>query len=132
VSNNIPSDLKYTKSHEWVRQVQNGAIEIGITDHAQSALGDLVFVEVPDIGRALKAGEACAVVESVKAASDVYSPLAGKVIANNGALAGKPELLNEDPYGAGWLFRLEAGASANAGSLMSASAYETFLAEESK
>jgi len=132
VSNNIPSDLKYTKSHEWVRQVQNGAIEIGITDHAQSALGDLVFVEVPDIGRALKAGEACAVVESVKAASDVYSPLAGKVIANNGALAGKPELLNEDPYGAGWLFRLETGASANAGSLMSASAYETFLAEESK
>ena len=132
MSNNIPSDLKYTKSHEWVRQVQNGAIEIGITDHAQSALGDLVFVEVPDIGRALKAGEACAVVESVKAASDVYSPLAGKVIANNGALAGKPELLNEDPYGAGWLFRLETGASANAGSLMSASAYETFLAEESK
>ena len=132
MSNNIPSDLKYTKSHEWVRQAPNGAIEIGITDHAQSALGDLVFVEVPDIGRALKAGEACAVVESVKAASDVYSPLAGKVIANNGALAGKPELLNEDPYGAGWLFRLETGASANAGSLMSASAYETFLAEESK
>ena len=131
MSNNIPSDLKYTKSHEWVRQAQNGAIEIGITDHAQSALGDLVFVEVPDVGRALKAGEACAVVESVKAASDVYSPLAGKVIANNGALAGKPELLNEDPYGAGWMFRLEAGASAT-DSLMSAGAYETFLAEESK
>ena len=89
MSNNIPSDLKYTKSHEWVRQrtaAPNGAVEIGITDHAQSALGDLVFVEVPDVGRALKAGEACAVVESVKAASDVYSPLAGKVIANNGAL----------------------------------------------
>jgi glycine cleavage system H protein len=132
VSNNIPGDLKYTKSHEWVRQVQNGAIEIGITDHAQSALGDLVFVEVPDVGRALNAGEACAVVESVKAASDVYSPLAGKVIANNDALANKPELLNEDPYGAGWMFRLEAGAGANAASLMSASAYEAFLAEESK
>ena len=135
MSNNIPGDLQYTKSHEWVRQVHgeaaNGAIEIGITDHAQSALGDLVFVEVPDVGRALLAGEACAVVESVKAASDVYSPVAGKVIANNGALASKPELLNEDPYGAGWLFRLEAGASANA-SLMSASAYEAFLAEESK
>jgi glycine cleavage system H protein len=135
VSNNIPGDLQYTKSHEWVRQVHgeapNGAIEIGITDHAQSALGDLVFVEVPDVGRALSAGEACAVVESVKAASDVYSPVAGKVIANNEALASKPELLNEDPYGAGWLFRLEAGASANA-ALMSASAYETFLAEESK
>src|SRR5271163_1872436 len=111
---NIPADLKYTKSHEWVRQGQNGAVEIGITDHAQSALGDLVFVEVPEVGRALSAGEACAVVESVKAASDVYSPLAGKVVANNESLAGKPELLNEDPYGAGWLFRLETGAAANA------------------
>jgi glycine cleavage system H protein len=132
MSNNIPGDLKYTKSHEWVRQGQNGAVEIGITDHAQSALGDLVFVEVPDVGRALSAGEACAVVESVKAASDVYAPLAGKVVANNAALAGKPELLNEDPYGAGWLFRLEAGPSASASSLMSASAYASFVAEESK
>jgi glycine cleavage system H protein len=132
VSNKIPSDLKYTKSHEWVRQVKNGAIEIGITDHAQSALGDLVFVEVPDVGRSLSAGEACAVVESVKAASDVYSPLAGKVIANNAALTGKPELLNEDPYGAGWLFRLESAPAASAPSLMSSAAYESFLAEESK
>jgi glycine cleavage system H protein len=136
VSNNIPGDLKYTKSHEWVRQAHgeapNGTVEIGITDHAQGALGDLVFVEVPDVGRALQAGEACAVVESVKAASDVYSPLAGKVVANNGALSSKPELLNEDPYGAGWLFRLEINGSVNAASLMSASAYEDFLAEESK
>jgi glycine cleavage system H protein len=131
VSNNIPSDLKYTKSHEWVRQAQ-GSVEIGITDHAQSALGDLVFVEVPDVGRALSAGEACAVVESVKAASDVYSPLAGKVIANNGALSAKPELLNEDPYGAGWLFRLETSAPLDTASFMSASAYESFLVEESK
>jgi glycine cleavage system H protein len=132
MSNNVPSDLQYTKSHEWVRRAQNGALEIGITDHAQSALGDLVFVEVPDVGRALKAGEACAVVESVKAASDVYSPLAGKVIANNGALSSKPELLNEDPYGAGWLFRLEASGPLDAASFMSASAYESFLAEEAK
>ncbi len=132
MSNNIPSDLKYTKSHEWIRQAQSGALEIGITDHAQSALGDLVFVEVPDVGRVLSAGEACAVVESVKAASDVYSPVAGKVIANNGALAGKPELLNEDPYGAGWLFRLETSGPLNAAALMNASAYESFLAEESK
>jgi glycine cleavage system H protein len=132
MSNNIPSDLKYTKSHEWVRQGQNGAMEIGITDHAQSALGDLVFVEVPDVGRALNAGEACAVVESVKAASDVYSPLAGKVVANNGALASKPELLNEDPYGAGWLFRLDATGGANVSGLMSASDYEGFLAEEAE
>ena len=132
MSNNIPSDLKYTKSHEWVRQAQSGALEVGITDHAQSALGDLVFVEVPDVGRALKEGEACAVVESVKAASDVYSPLAGKVVANNSALSSKPELLNEDPYGAGWLFRLETSAPLDAASFMSASAYETFLAEEAK
>ena len=132
MSNKIPSDLKYTKSHEWVRQAENGTLEIGITDHAQSALGDLVFVEVPDLGRALSAGEACAVVESVKAASDVYSPLAGKVIANNDALIAKPELLNEDPYGAGWLFRLETSSPLNAASLMSASAYASFLAEESK
>jgi glycine cleavage system H protein len=127
---NIPSDLRYTKSHEWVRQIKGGALEIGITDHAQEALGDLVFVEVPDQGRALKAGDACAVVESVKAASDVYSPLAGTVTASNAALADKPELLNQDPYGQGWLFRLETGADTSA--LMSAAAYESFLADESK
>jgi glycine cleavage system H protein len=127
---NIPSDLRYTKSHEWVRQIKGGAVEIGITDHAQSALGDLVFVEVPDAGRTLKAGEACAVVESVKAASDVYSPLAGKVVANNTALGGKPELLNQDPYGEGWLFRLE--TAADVGALMSAAAYASYLEDESK
>lgn len=132
MSNKIPSDLKYTKSHEWVRQAENGTLEIGITDHAQSALGDLVFVEVPDVGRALSAGEACAVVESVKAASDVYSPLAGKVVANNDALSAKPELLNEDPYGAGWLFRMQGSGPLDAASFMNASAYESFLAEESK
>jgi glycine cleavage system H protein len=131
MSNSIPGDLQYTKSHEWVRQAPNGGVEIGITEHAQSALGDLVFVEVPDVGRTLKAGEACAVVESVKAASDVYSPVAGKVIANNAALAGAPELLNQDPYGAGWLFRLDASAAAGA-ALMNAAAYAAFLAEESK
>ena len=129
---NIPSDLQYTKSHEWVRQVQNGAVEIGITDHAQSALGDLVFVEVPDVGRALHAGEACAVVESVKAASDVYSPLGGKVTSSNGTLASQPELLNQDPYGAGWLFRLQTGTGTDSSALLSAAAYASFLADESK
>src|SRR5271163_1327508 len=124
---NIPADLKYTKSHEWVRPVQNGAVEIGITDHAQSALGDLVFVEVPEVGRALRMGEACAVVESVKAASDVYSPLGGSVTASNAALASQPELLNQDPYGAGWLFRLHTGGGDSA-ALMSAAAYASFLA----
>ncbi|HWX81152.1 MAG TPA: glycine cleavage system protein GcvH [Steroidobacteraceae bacterium] len=129
---NIPADLKYTKSHEWVRQAQNGAVEVGITDHAQSALGDLVFVEVPEVGRALRAGDACAVVESVKAASDVYSPVGGRVTASNAVLASQPELLNQDPYGAGWLFRLETSDSAGAAALMSAAAYESFLADESK
>ncbi len=127
---NIPTDLRYTKSHEWVRQTKAGAVEIGITDHAQEALGDLVFVETPAQGRALQAGEACAVVESVKAASDVYSPLSGTVTASNAALADKPELLNQDPYGEGWLFRLETSADTSA--LMNAAAYETFLADESK
>ena len=129
---NIPSDLRYTKSHEWVRQAQNGAVEIGITDHAQSALGDLVFVEVPDVGRALQAGEACAVVESVKAASDVYSPLGGKVTSSNGTLASQPELLNQDPYGAGWLFRLQTSTPSDSSALLSAAAYASFLADESK
>ena len=103
----IPADLRYTKSHEWVRTLPDGSVEVGITDHAQGALGDLVFVEVPEAGRVLAAGDACAVVESVKAASDVYSPLAGEVIAGNAELATQPELINQDPYGKGWILRLK-------------------------
>jgi glycine cleavage system H protein len=106
VSEQIPEDLQYTKSHEWVRSLPNGQVEIGITDHAQSSLGDLVFVEVPQLDRKVAAGEACAAVESVKAASDVYSPVAGRVVGRNEDLAKKPELLNSDPYGAGWLMRV--------------------------
>jgi len=131
---NIPSDLRYTKSHEWVRrqhgEAPNGTVEIGISDHAQSALGDLVFVEVPEAGRAVRAGEACAVVESVKAASDVYSPVSGKVIAGNAALASQPELLNQDPYGAGWLFRVQANPPLDEAALMSAADYAKYLADE--
>ena len=129
---NIPSDLRYTKSHEWVRREQNGTVAIGISDHAQSALGDLVFVEVPDVGRTVSAGEACAVVESVKAASDVYSPVSGKVIASNAALATQPELLNQDPYGAGWMFRVQPNSPPDGASLMSAADYATYLADEAK
>ncbi|HSY94768.1 MAG TPA: glycine cleavage system protein GcvH [Steroidobacteraceae bacterium] len=133
---NIPSDLRYTKSHEWVRRehgdAPNGTVTIGISDHAQSALGDLVFVEVPDVGRAVSAGEACAVVESVKAASDVYSPVSGKVIAGNAALAAQPELLNQDPYGAGWLFRVQTSSPADEAALMSAADYANYLADEAK
>jgi glycine cleavage system H protein len=133
---NIPSDLRYTKSHEWVRtargELPDGTVEIGITDHAQSALGDLVFVEVPEAGRAVNAGEASAVVESVKAASDVYSPVSGKVIASNGALAAQPELLNQDPYGSGWLFRVQTNAPIDAAALMNAAEYANYLSDEAK
>jgi glycine cleavage system H protein len=129
---NIPNDLRYTKSHEWVRAAQDGAVEVGISEHAQSALGDLVFVEVPEVGRAVKAGEACAVVESVKAASDVYSPVSGKVIASNESLASRPELLNQDPYGAGWLFRVEIDGALDSAALMSAADYAKLLADEAQ
>jgi glycine cleavage system H protein len=127
VSEQIPEDLQYTKSHEWVRALPSGQVEVGITDHAQSALGDLVFVEVPQVDRKLAVGEACAVVESVKAASDVYSPVAGRVVAHNEDLSQKPELLNSDPYGAGWLMRIELDAKAPA--LLSPSEYQQFLKE---
>jgi len=129
VSEQVPQDLQYTKSHEWVRSLPNGQVEIGITDHAQSALGDLVFVEVPQVDRKLAAGEACAVVESVKAASDVYSPVAGRVAARNEELSQKPELLNSDPYGAGWLMRIELDAKTPAAALLGAGEYQQFLKE---
>ena len=132
MSDNIPTDLHYTKSHEWVRRAEGGAVEVGISDHAQSALGDLVFVEVPEAGRTVKAGEACAVVESVKTASDVYSPVGGKVIAGNSALATQPELLNQDPYGAGWLFRVQTNEPIEDSTLLSAANYAAYLADEAK
>jgi glycine cleavage system H protein len=126
---NIPKDLQYTQSHEWIRRLGDGQVEIGITDHAQGSLGDLVFVEVPEVGRRVKAGEGCAVVESVKAASDVYSPVNGKVTASNTELASRPELLNQDPYGAGWLMRVELDPSAAGAKFLSAGDYENTLAE---
>ena len=128
---NVPAELKYTESHEWVRTLADGTIEIGITDHAQHALGDLVFVEVPEAGRAVQAGEPCAVVESVKAASDVYAPFAAEVIAGNPRLSAEPETVNAQPYGEGWLMRLRpaAGALAAAG-LMSAAQYQQLLETE--
>jgi glycine cleavage system H protein len=127
---NIPADLKYTKSHEWVRTLANGNVEVGITDHAQGALGDLVFVEVPEVGRALTKGGAAAVVESVKAASDVYSPVSGEVIANNSdALSATPELVNSDPYGQGWLFKVKPSNSGELAKLLDAKAYEKVVEE---
>ncbi|HEX7770759.1 MAG TPA: glycine cleavage system protein GcvH, partial [Dokdonella sp.] len=100
----IPGDLKFLKSHEWARVEDKGTVTVGISDHAQGLLGDLVYVELPSVGDTVKAGTACAVVESVKAASDVYAPVSGEIIAINEALPDKPETINEDAYGDGWLF----------------------------
>jgi glycine cleavage system H protein len=127
---NVPGDLRYTKSHEWVRTLPDGSVEIGISDHAQAALGDLVFVEVPETGRQVASGDAFAVVESVKAASDVYSPLAGEVLAGNDALASQPELVNQDPYGQGWIVRLKPASMAQVEALFDAARYEEHLASE--
>ncbi len=124
---NTPNELKYAKSHEWVRREADGTLTIGITDHAQNALGDLVFVEVPKVGRKLGAAESCAVVESVKAASDVYAPVAGEVIANNAALADAPETLNTDPYGAGWMWKMRPTNAADVDSLLDAAGYTATL-----
>jgi glycine cleavage system H protein len=118
----IPSDLKYTKSHEWVRQEADGTVTVGITDHAQEALGDIVFLELPDTGRTVKAGEECAVVESVKAASDIYAPIAGEVVARNDAAVDAPESVNQDAYAA-WLFKLKPSNPAELGALLDAAAY---------
>lgn len=125
----IPSDLRYTKDHEWVRERDDGSWAVGITDHAQTALGDLVFVELPETGADLSAGDACAVVESVKAASDVYSPLTGHLTETNAALEDAPELVNSDPYGEGWLFALRPESPDEIEELLSADDYERLLAE---
>jgi glycine cleavage system H protein len=125
---NIPADLSYTRTHEWVRSLGDGQLEVGITDHAQSELGDLVFVQLPEVGHNVAAQEGCAVVESVKAASDVYAPVGGVVAAVNEALVKQPELINQDPYGRGWLMRIKvAGAAAPA--LLAAADYKS-LADE--
>jgi glycine cleavage system H protein len=124
---NIPNDRKYTASHEWVSAEPDGTLTIGITDHAQAALGDLVFIELPAVGRKLAAGEACAVVESVKAASDVYAPVAGEVTATNEAAKASPELVNQDAYAA-WLWRMRPADAALAG-LLDAAAYEKSIGD---
>jgi glycine cleavage system H protein len=121
---NVPANLRYTKSHEWVEKLEDGSFRIGITDHAQDLLGDMVYVEVPQIGRSVKAAEECAVVESVKAASDVYSPLSGEIIAVNETLNDNPDTLNRDPYGEGWIFSLKPSNLSEWDSLLDANAYQ--------
>ena len=125
---NVPSELKYAATHEWVLDNGDGTVTVGISDHAQESLGDMVFVEVPEVGRSVTAEEACAVVESVKAASDVYAPVSGEVIAANEALADAPEAVNEDPYGEGWLFKVRLDGELSG--LMDADAYDAQIAEE--
>jgi glycine cleavage system H protein len=119
----IPTDLRYTETHEWVSNEEDGTIKVGITDHAQSQLGDLVYVELPEVGDRVEAGDACAVVESVKAASDVYSPVTGEITAVNEDLEDSPELVNQDAFGDGWLFALNADDAGDADKLMDAEAY---------
>jgi len=123
----LPGDLTYTKEHEWLRQEEDGSVTIGITDHAQSALGDLVYVELPEVGQDLESGGEMAVVESVKAASDVYAPLGGTITHVNEALADDPEKINADPYGDGWIVRLQ--PSGEAEETMDPNAYQAFIDE---
>jgi glycine cleavage system H protein len=128
--NNVPSDLLYTKSHEWVRRESDGTVTVGITDHAQELLGDLVFVETPEVGSNFDAGDDCAVVESVKAASDVYAPIGGEVVESNELLASAPETINAEPYGDGWIFRIKPSDAAELEELMDAEAYSEQIAAE--
>lgn len=124
---NVPADLKYIASHEWLRLEDDGTITVGITDHAQEALGDVVFVELPDVGDTIALDDEIAVVESVKAASDVYAPLSGEVVAINEALEDDPETINSDPYGDGWLYRMKADNMDDYEALMSAEEYQNEL-----
>ncbi|WP_140909308.1 glycine cleavage system protein GcvH [Cognatiluteimonas lumbrici] len=126
----IPGDLKFNKSHEWARVEGDGKVTVGISDHAQELLGDLVYVELPNVGDRIEAGNACAVVESVKAASDVYAPVTGTVVEVNAALADKPETINEDAYGDGWLFVLEVEDAEQLNEMLDPDAYAELLEED--
>ena len=125
---NVPKDLRYTESHEWVRRESDGTVSVGITDHAQEQLGDIVFVEAPQAGRKVAKGESVGVVESVKAASDIYAPIAGEVVAANADLSGAPESVNEDAYAA-WMYRMKPSNPADLDQLLDAAAYEKVAAE---
>ncbi|MGL4861066.1 MAG: glycine cleavage system protein GcvH [Enterobacteriaceae bacterium] len=127
---NLPTELRYSSSHEWVRAEGNGEYSIGITDHAQQLLGDMVFVDLPDVGDIVTCGDECAVVESVKAASDIYAPLSGEIIEINEALEATPELVNSDPYDEGWLFRIRATDETEFKELLDAADYQAAIEEE--
>ena len=127
---NIPSELKYTKTHEWARDEGDGTITVGITDHAQEQLGDLVFVDLPEEGDSVEAGDDCAVVESVKAASDIYSPVSGEIVAVNTALADSPEMVNESAFGDGWLFKVKMSDASELDNLLDADGYAEVAAAD--
>ncbi|MDX7986555.1 glycine cleavage system protein GcvH [Xenorhabdus sp. 12] len=126
----VPAELKYTESHEWVRSEGNGEYTVGITEHAQQLLGDMVFVDLPDVGTEVNSGDDCAVVESVKAASDIYAPLSGEIIAINPELEETPELVNNEPYNEGWLFRIKTTDDSGLANLLDAEGYQSLLEEE--
>ena len=126
----LPGDLLYTSEHEWLRREDDGTVSIGVTDHAQAALGDLVYVELPEIGQDAESGGDMAVVESVKAASDVYAPIDGTVVEVNDELSDDPETINSDPYGAGWIVKLEPAGNLDEGALMTPDAYQELLDQE--
>lgn len=125
----IPDNLKYTKSHEWLKAEADGTVTVGITFHAQEQLGDVVFIQHPDVGRKVKQGEACAAIESVKAASDIHAPVSGDIFAINQELADKPELVNRDPYEA-WIFRIKSGIPGELDTLLDAAGYQKFAESE--
>lgn len=126
----LPGDLMYTSEHEWLRREDDGSVTVGITDHAQAALGDLVYVELPEVGQDVDTGGDMAVVESVKAASDVYAPITGTVAAANEALADDPEVINGDPYGEGWIVRLQPDGDIDEGALLTPDAYQELIDAE--
>ena len=125
-----PSHLRYTKSHEWVNDEGDGTVTVGITDHAQEMLGDLVFVDLPEVGDSVSAGSECAVVESVKAASDIYSPVSGEILGVNGTLEDTPEIINEDAFGEGWIFKVKLSDASELDGLLDAAGYDAVVAED--
>jgi glycine cleavage system H protein len=126
---NVPNELKYSKEHEWLRKEADGSYTVGITEHAQELLGDMVFVDLPEVGSTVSTGDDCAVAESVKAASDIYAPISGEIIAVNSELEGAPELVNSEPYAGGWIFKIKASDESELDGLLDAAAYEALLDE---
>lgn len=126
---NVPAELKYSKEHEWLRKEADGTYTVGITEHAQELLGDMVFVDLPEVGATVSAGDDCAVAESVKAASDIYAPVSGEIVAVNDA-SDSPELVNSEPYAGGWIFKIKASDESELESLLDATAYEALLEDE--